>query len=111
NLRLSRMLLGDLETTTQRECQELAEEVHFKVVSRIAMAVTDVVKKMPAPPRTVIAAGSGEFLVPGVLRSILLDPPLKDCPVISLAKGSGPAGSEAGCATGVAVLCKEQFPG
>jgi probable H4MPT-linked C1 transfer pathway protein len=105
NRRLARMLGGDLETVSADECRELAREVHFKVVGRIALAVEDVVKRLGGQPRAVVAAGSGEFLVPAVLRSPLFMGAMKDCPFISLDKESG-ASAEA-CAMAVAALRKE----
>jgi hypothetical protein len=58
----------------------------------------------------VIASGSGEFLVPGVLASILFKVPTKDCPLVSLRKQFDPNSSAAACAVAVAMLCKESLP-
>src|SRR5439155_14153300 len=105
----SRMLGGDLETTTQRECDDLAKEIHAKVVHRIALAANDVSERMAAPPRTVIASGTGEFLIRGVLASVLFKAAAKTAPVISLRTQMGDAGSAAACAAAVAILCQERL--
>jgi probable H4MPT-linked C1 transfer pathway protein len=107
NRRLSRMLGGDLETTPQRECDQLAREIHSKVVGQIALAVNKVAERLPAPARTVIASGSGEFLIRNVLSSILFKMPMTDCQIISLGKELGEPNSDAACAHAVAVLCEE----
>jgi probable H4MPT-linked C1 transfer pathway protein len=103
--RLARMLGADLESATLTECGKLAAEVNFKVIGRIALAVRDVAKSLPGPPRTVIACGSGEFLVHGVLSSILVDREVQSATVISMQKETG-AAAEAS-ASAVAWLCKE----
>jgi probable H4MPT-linked C1 transfer pathway protein len=108
NRRLARMLGGDLETTTVRECRGLAEDVFAKMAHQIALAANEVIERLPEPPRAVIASGSGEYLVPVALSSILFE--VKDCPIISLQKEVGPGGSTAACALAVAILCKEALP-
>jgi hypothetical protein len=58
-------------------------------------AVEHVAQQLPAPPRTVVLAGSGEFLANLVLRE------QKDFAVpavISLAENLGPTISEVACA-------------
>jgi probable H4MPT-linked C1 transfer pathway protein len=107
NRRLSRMLSGDLETTTQRECDDLAREISFKVSGQIALAAEQVCKRLPGPLRAVIASGSGECLVRDVRAFSLFPPTAKDCEFISLTKELGDAGSSAACAYAVAVLCQE----
>jgi probable H4MPT-linked C1 transfer pathway protein len=107
NRRLARMLGGDQETTTQGECVDLAQEIHFQVVNRIADAARDVIERLPAAPRLVIASGTGEFLMPGVLASRLFKAPVKDCPVFSLREKCGVSASAAACALAVAILCQE----
>jgi (4-(4-[2-(gamma-L-glutamylamino)ethyl]phenoxymethyl)furan-2-yl)methanamine synthase len=107
NRRLSRMLGGDLETITQRECDELAREINFKVAGQISMAAERVCKRLPGPVRAIIASGSGECLVRGLKAFTLFPPTTKDCQLISLTKELGDAGSAAACAYAVAVLCQE----
>jgi probable H4MPT-linked C1 transfer pathway protein len=107
NRRLSRMLGGDLETTTQRECDELACEINFKVAGQISLAAEQVCKRLAGPLQAVIASGSGECLVRGVRQFSLFPPTAKDCQLISLTKELGDAGSTAACAYAVAVLCQE----
>jgi probable H4MPT-linked C1 transfer pathway protein len=108
--RLARAMCGDLETTTPQQRRLLAKDVDFKVLGRIALAADQVIRRLPAPPRTVIASGSGECLVRPVLHSPLFKVPMKDCPIVSLTRESGPAGSTAACALAVAVLLQEALP-
>ncbi len=105
--RLARMLGGDLETISVEDCRRLAQDVHAKVVGQIARAASQVIERLPGPPRVVVASGSAEFLVPIVLKSPLLDVRQKDCPVLSLQKETG--GSAEACAVAVALLCKEEM--
>jgi probable H4MPT-linked C1 transfer pathway protein len=106
NRRLARMLLADLETSTARECLKLAEEINFRLTSQIALAVKKVAEGLPGPVQTVLAGGSGEFLLPMVLCSILAPEGADRWPVISLGDRLGEAASAAACAHAVAVLCQ-----
>ena len=105
--RLARALCADLETTTPGQRRDLAKEAHFKMIAQIAMAADRVIRRLPGPPRLVIASGSGEFLIPAVLPSALFEVPLTDCPLLSFGKEFGAASSETACACAVAALCKE----
>ena len=107
NRRLSRMLGGDLETTTQRACNDLATEINFKVGGQSAMAAERACKRLPGPLRAIITSGSGECLVRGIREFTLFPPTAKDCKVVSLTQELGAPGSTAACAYAVAVLCAE----
>jgi probable H4MPT-linked C1 transfer pathway protein len=108
NRRLSRMLGGDLETTTQRECDDLAREVQFKVIGQIALAASEVCKRLPGPPRALLVSGSGECLARSARGSSLFPPVAEGCALVSLTQELGEAGSSAACAYAVAVLCQER---
>src|SRR5205823_1975198 len=65
--RMARMLCADSETFTPAETRQLAERVLFKQVYHVSYAIKQVATALPGPPQTIIAAGSGEFLMPLVL--------------------------------------------
>jgi probable H4MPT-linked C1 transfer pathway protein len=106
--RLARMLCGDLETITEQQCRRLAEEMNFRLCTQLAQAAADVLKRLPGPPGTLLASGSGEFLLPGVLASSALPPERHAWPVVSLGERLGRGVSAAACAYAVAVLCQER---
>lgn len=106
--RLARMLCGDLETTTARECQQLAEEMNFRLCTQIAHEASDVLKRLPGPVGAVLASGSGEFLIRGVLASPLLPQERDRWPIVSLGERLGRGASAAACAYAVATLCQER---
>jgi probable H4MPT-linked C1 transfer pathway protein len=103
--RLARMVCADLETSTPQQREELARRVASLLVGRLASALKTVAKRLPAPPRVALLAGSGEFLARRVLDEqdafVLLT-------VESLSKRLGSAISQAACAYAVAVLATEQ---
>jgi probable H4MPT-linked C1 transfer pathway protein len=105
--RLARMMCADLETSTPKEREELATILNLRVVTNLAMSVSVVLEKLPSPCRTVIASGSGEFLIPMIFRCPTA-PELTDVIGISLAQQLGKDVSAAACAHAVAVLCAEQ---
>jgi probable H4MPT-linked C1 transfer pathway protein len=105
--RLARMLCADLESSTQRECEDLARMANLRLVYSIASAAQHVAERLPGPVRTVIAAGSGEFIVPMVLAYDTINK-LCDAPPISLEEQLGEGTSASACASAVAVLCSEE---
>jgi probable H4MPT-linked C1 transfer pathway protein len=105
--RLARMMCADLESCTQRECQELASLLNLRLVSAIAMTIEQVIEALPGPPRAVIGSGSGEFLLPMVYCSPVGET-LPSSSALSLSQRLGPDISAAACAHAVAVLCAEQ---
>ena len=103
--RLARMLCGDLETSTAEERQNLAERLARQQAEWIYDAMKEVASRLPQPPRTVLLAGSGEFLARTALN---IAPLASEAPmVISLADELGPSLSEAACAYAVAILAGE----
>jgi len=106
--RLARMLCGDLETTTEEERIQLARDVHFRLVARLARAVGQVARRLPGPPYRVAISGSGEFLARQVLRFQDAFPPPS---LVSMTSHLGQEVSAAACAFAVAVLCTEREGG
>jgi probable H4MPT-linked C1 transfer pathway protein len=106
--RLARMLCADLETSTEGQRQDLALRAAQRQVHLIIHAVESVAARLPAPPETVVVAGSGEFLAQTAWQGQRLFPP---CPVISLAERLGPGVSQAACAYALAILAAEQMRG
>jgi probable H4MPT-linked C1 transfer pathway protein len=101
--RLARMWCADLESSSERERIEYAEGLHRRLVRQLAAAVACVARRLPGAPRTLVLAGSGEFLARRVLAQI----PFHDAVVVSLAERLGPVLSTAACAHAVAVLAAE----
>jgi uncharacterized hydantoinase/oxoprolinase family protein len=103
------MLCADAETCKPDETRRLAERVLLKQVYLISSTVNQVAGKLPAPPQTLILAGSGERLAQVALRGPHPFP--LDFPVgsfISLAERLGPGFSQAACAYALAVLASER---
>ncbi len=102
--RMARMLCADVETCSAEEARTLAQRVLLKQVYLLTSTFRQIVKKLPAPPRTVLVSGSGEFLARAAL-SEQRDFPAPD--VVSLAEKLGPETSAAACAHALAVLAAE----
>lgn len=105
--RLARMLCADLETSTEAERTALAAELRERQLGLLtdAVAVAVVIGRLPAKPRTVVLAGSGEFLAAATARRCLAT---ADARLISLTELLGPAASAAACAVAVATLATEE---
>jgi probable H4MPT-linked C1 transfer pathway protein len=102
--RLARMLCADDETCNEAETTDLALRTRARQIGVLCDALRQVVGGQAEPLRTVILAGSGEFLARVVLSAMAL----AALPVISLTERLGPAISQAACAYAVAVLAGEQ---
>lgn len=106
--RLARMLGADLETSTAKERQNLANLVAMRQTMMVHSAIQHVVKRLPRFPEIVVLAGEGEFLA----RNALTDPipPHNRLPVqqvVSLSAELGPAVSQAACAHALARLAEK----
>jgi probable H4MPT-linked C1 transfer pathway protein len=101
--RLARMLCGDRETCTHAQTRRLAETARRAQRRLLSRAVLRVARTLGGEPRTIILAGSGEFLARKVIREDLT----WDCRLVSLARRLGPELSCAACAYAVAVLAAE----
>jgi probable H4MPT-linked C1 transfer pathway protein len=102
--RLARMLGADLETSTAKERERLAQRVLLKQLYALTSAVERVAGRLPKPPRTVVVAGAGEFLARPLLEQQEAIPP---CEVVFLADRLSPEVSRAACAHAVAALAAE----
>lgn len=98
--RLARMLCADLDQVTRVELQTLAQDLRASQVGTIKEAYQRLVKKLPEPPRTLILAGAGEFL----LRQLAVN----NERVVLVSQQLGPEISRAACAHAVAVLARER---
>jgi hypothetical protein len=108
NRRLARMLCGDLETTTPRECQALASEINYRFCIQIAQAIQAVKQALHGEVQTIVTSGSGEFLVSGVLTSAEFPLSFVEENIVSLRTLLGPMISAAACAYALARLCQER---
>jgi hypothetical protein len=106
--RLARMRCADLDSMTAEEIDELARNIRDRQLAILAEALATVTGRLPEPPRLVVAAGAGEFLVVDVLaRSELL----RRVPLLSLADRLGAELSTAACAYALAVLAPASVTG
>lgn len=103
--RIARMLCADLETSTAAERRNLAELVFHNQTVILGFAFSEVVRRLPALPQTVVFAGEGEFLIRLALKAQRTIPP---CRVVSLSRELGPEISRAACAYAVAILAAEK---
>jgi probable H4MPT-linked C1 transfer pathway protein len=101
--RLARMRCADREMLRPDAIESLAEEVRSTQTAQLCEGIRQVVEQLPQSPRTIILAGSGEFLGRHALRS----QELSSVRQISLAERLGPVVSQAACAYAVAVLALE----
>jgi (4-(4-[2-(gamma-L-glutamylamino)ethyl]phenoxymethyl)furan-2-yl)methanamine synthase len=106
--RLARMLCADAETCTLARAMELAQEVLFKQVVQLTLAINELAKKMPSPPRRLILAGSGEFLTRVAIQQTALPLDFPPGELVSLAGNLTPEVSQAACAYALAVLATER---
>jgi probable H4MPT-linked C1 transfer pathway protein len=102
--RLARMLCADRETCSEAQTRLLAGLASRAQRRLLSRAVLRVARTMGGRPRSVILAGSGEFLARKVIREDLR----WSCRLISLARRLGPDLSSAACAYAVATLAAEE---
>jgi probable H4MPT-linked C1 transfer pathway protein len=105
--RLARLVCADGETCSRVQTQRLAARAARAQKRLLGRALSRVLRRFVEPPRTVIVAGSGEFLARRVLREEMGLAPT----TVSLAERLGPAVSSACCAFAVAVLAAEEKHG
>jgi len=102
--RLARMRCADMETCTPQQSRELALVADKAMIAFLVEAVECVARRLQQRPRTVVLAGSGEFLGRCVLDSQKV---LSLPTVVSLSKQLGPVISQAACAYALAILASE----
>lgn len=103
--RLARMLCADAESCSDADVLQVANRLRQRQVQWLHEAVERVSQSLPAPPRTVVLAGAGEFLA----RSVLSKHP--NATAVSLQEKLGPEISAAACAYALAVLAAERCSG
>jgi probable H4MPT-linked C1 transfer pathway protein len=98
--RLARMSGADLETFSEQEAEELAQEVVNRQLTALGDAVMKVASDQGIHPDTVVISGEGEFLARRVVGNVR---------VISLGDQLGPEISRSACAYAVAKLAQESM--
>jgi probable H4MPT-linked C1 transfer pathway protein len=111
--RLGRMFCLDGETCLDREARALAFHVRARQTELLRAAVARVADALPAQPRTIILAGSGDFLarcifIPRITRDGTGEQ--AEIRLVSLTETLGEELSAAACAYAVAQLLAEQTP-
>ena len=109
--RLSRMLGGDPEITSDDDTHHIASKVYAKQRQLLVDAIDAVSRRLPQSPRQVILFGSGEFLARAAWSefSRARSASKGEASIISLAERLGPEVSTAACAYAVAVLAEESW--
>jgi probable H4MPT-linked C1 transfer pathway protein len=98
--RLARMVGADLETFSEQEAKELAQELGNRQLTALRDAVIRVTSDHGIHPDTVVISGEGEFLARRIVGNVK---------VISLADQLGPEISKSACAYAVALLAQESM--
>jgi uncharacterized hydantoinase/oxoprolinase family protein len=94
------MLGGDPEIIPLAETRALAEQLARDQADLIRGAIAAVSARLPRPVRSVIAAGSGEFLISNLIEN--------NVDIVSLGGMLGTSISTAACAYAVAILAAER---
>jgi probable H4MPT-linked C1 transfer pathway protein len=102
--RLARMLCADRETCSEEQTRKLALRIHSRQLVLLRRAAKRVSAYLGELPRSVLTAGSGEFLA----RKLFADRRRSAIRWISLAETLGPGVSQAACAYAVAILAAEE---
>jgi probable H4MPT-linked C1 transfer pathway protein len=102
--RLARMFCGDGETATAAESRGIALQAGKQQTTLLRSALETVSGRLPAPPATLVLAGSGEFLAKDVIGTM---PAMSTARVVSLAEELGAEVSRAACAYALAILAAE----
>lgn len=101
--RLARMRCADRETCAETDILDLARHVRGEQVRLLRSAKERVAATLPAPPRMVLTAGSGEFLTREAVGA--------GERILSLKERWGPHLSQSACAYALAVLAMERWHG
>jgi probable H4MPT-linked C1 transfer pathway protein len=108
--RLSRMLCGDPETTTQEETAELGWRVFARQRRIIGDGVRRVIAQIGERPRVAVLSGSGDFLALAALCDLCEAGDIGKIPVSYPSTGPGRPLLESACAVAVATLAAETRP-
>ena len=109
--RLARLWCADLEMAPagiERHLRRFAMKLLSRLTIHLANAAKKVAQRLDEPPRTIVLAGSGEFLARLVLTERRI---FNDAAIVSLSERLGTEVSQAACAYAVAMLAKEPHNG
>ncbi len=107
--RLARMICADATMFSTEDAQRAAAAIRDAQLAAIATAANQVVARMPAPPRSIILSGHGEFLTQSLRSQLSWD--RGGVEVLSLNKALGPHVSRCAPAHALAVLADERLGG
>ncbi len=100
--RLARQICADRETFSEEEARAAAEAIGRAQLAKIAVAMSQVIGRMPAPPETVVISGRGEFLARRALERMK-----SNAKIVSLDEELGPMLSRCATAHALAFLAGE----
>ena len=104
--RLARMLCCDRTEVNDSELRLVAHQVQAAQEGQLQMAMTQVIKRLPSPPSSLLISGEGESTLRRVITQL---PALDSAEVISLQQSIGPEHSTAACAFALARLGNERI--
>ena len=68
--RLARMICADTDTFTADDARQAAETVRRSQLAKLGIAAAGVIRRLPAPPATVVTSGIGDFLARELIRRL-----------------------------------------
>ncbi|HWB09636.1 MAG TPA: hydantoinase/oxoprolinase family protein [Pirellulales bacterium] len=102
--RLARMICADRETFSEEDGMAAAETVSRGQLSQLGVAARNVLRRLPAPPDTIVISGQGEFLARRLCQRLQVA-----AKVVSLSDELGKDVSRAAPAHALAVLAREML--
>lgn len=100
--RLARSICADRETFTVDDAQAAAAAIARTQLSKLAIAMQGVLRRLPQPPATIVTAGQGEFLARRLIEKLGIN-----ATIVSLAEKLGPDLSRVAPAHALVVLARE----
>lgn len=100
--RLARTICADRETFSDDDAQAAAAAIARTQLSKLAIAVQGVLRRLPQPPTTIVTAGQGEFVARRLIEKLGLN-----VAIVSLAETLGADLSRVAPAHALAVLARE----
>ncbi|HEV3025591.1 MAG TPA: hydantoinase/oxoprolinase family protein [Pirellulales bacterium] len=101
--RLARMICADRETFSEEDAVAAAEAVSRGQLSQLGIAARNVLRRLSAPPQTIIISGQGEFLIRRLCQRLQVP-----ATIVSFADELGKDVSQAAAAHALAVLARER---
>jgi (4-(4-[2-(gamma-L-glutamylamino)ethyl]phenoxymethyl)furan-2-yl)methanamine synthase len=102
--RLARTICADRETFSESDALAAAEAIARSQLAKIAVAVGQVLGRLPAAPAAIVISGRGEFVARRALERMKVA-----AKIISLNEELGPALSRCAPAHALAVLARETY--